>query len=185
MTKYIIVRFIWIFIVLSIILTMNYVLVKLAPEYPPTEQSQAEIYFEQQYSRGYMTKYTERNIDVVNAMEDAELKEEGKIKFLNNEGVDQYTVFTPVPISNQYFIWAKGILTEWDWGRSTKIQFNIPVFEILKSRIPVTLRLNIVALFFYIPIGFGLGILAALRKNSITDNVISRMASYAICFWTG
>ncbi|QWB99531.1 ABC transporter permease [Mycoplasmatota bacterium] len=173
MLRYVIVRFVWIFIVLSIILSMNFVLVKLAPEYPPTEQNQAEIYYEQQFNRGYMTKYTENNIDAVRAMDNSELKEEGKVKFLNEKGIDQYTVYNPVPISDQYFIWAKGILTEWDWGRSTKVQFNIPVFEILKSRIPVTLRLNLIALFFYIPIGFGLGILAALRKNSITDNVIS------------
>lgn len=173
MTKYIAVRTVWILIVLSIILSMNFILIKLAPEYPPTEQNQAEIYFEQQYSRGYMTKYNETNADVYTAMRKSELKEEGKIKFLYNEGQSRYVVYKPVPVSKQYFVWVKAILTEWDWGRSTRVQFNVPVFDILKSRIPVTLRLNLVALFFYIPIGFGLGILAALKKNSVTDNVIS------------
>lgn len=173
MIKYIIQRFVWIFIVLAIILTMNYVLVKLAPEYPPTEQNQAEVYFEQQFNYGYMTKYSEKNEDVYDAMRNSQLKEEGKVKFLFQENQEQYTVYEPVPISKQYYIWVKAIVTEWDWGRSTKVQFNMPVFEILRSRIPITLRLNLAALFFYIPVGFGLGILAALRKNSITDNVIS------------
>ena len=173
MTKYIIIRTIWIFIVLSIILTMNFVLVKLAPEYPPTEQNQAEIYYSQQDSYGYMTKYTERNYEAYAAMRNSELNEEGKLKFLRVKGSDQYLVYKPVPVSNQYFTWVKNIVTNWDWGRSTKVQFNVPVFDILKSRIPVTLRLNLAALFFYIPIGFGLGIWAALKKNSVTDNVIS------------
>jgi oligopeptide transport system permease protein len=152
---------------------VNFVLVKLAPEYPPTEQNQAEIYYEQQYSRGYMTKYNENNEDIYDAMRDSQLKEEGKVKFLWDEGQERYVVYEPVPVSQQYIVWAGDILTEWDWGNSTKVQFNVPVFEILRSRIPVTLRLNLAALFFYIPIGFGLGILAALRKNSVTDNVIS------------
>ncbi|MGM0495451.1 MAG: ABC transporter permease [Bacillota bacterium] len=173
MTKYIIIRTVWIFIVLSIILTMNFILVKLAPEYPPTEQNQAEIYYSQQESYGYMTKYTERNYEIYAAMRNSELDEKGKQKFLYDEADSSYIIYKPVPVANQYFTWVKNIVTEWDWGRSTKVQFNVPVFDILKSRIPVTLRLNLFALFFYIPIGFGLGIWAALKKNTVTDNVIS------------
>ena len=50
---------------------------------------------------------------------------------------------------------------------------NVPVFDVLKTRIPVTLKLNLIALFFYIPIGFTLGIIAALKKNSMVDNAIT------------
>jgi len=159
--------------VLSVILTMNYVLLKSAPEYPPQDTNQRQIYYEDQDNRGYMTSYRELNADVVTAMKNSEFKEEGKTAFLRLRGKDVFTVYEPVPVSSQYYIWAKDILQKWDWGISTQVQFGIPVFDILSSRIPVTLRLNLIALFFYIPIGFGLGILSALRKNSVTDNVIS------------
>ena len=49
----------------------------------------------------------------------------------------------------------------------------MPVFDVLKDRMWVTLKLNLVALFFYIPIGFVLGIIAALKKNTIIDNIIT------------
>lgn len=173
MFRYILIRTVWIFVVLSVILTMNYVLLKSAPEYPPQDVNQKEIYYEEQFNRGYMTKYTELNADVITAMKNSELKEEGKTAFLKDKNKDIYTIFEAVPVSSQYVIWVNDILLHWDWGISTQIQFGIPVFQILQSRIPITLRLNLVALFFYIPIGFGLGILAALKKNSLTDNVIS------------
>lgn len=173
MFRYILQRIVWIFIVLSIILTLNYVLLKSAPEYPPQDVNQKQIYYEQQFNRGYMTKYTELNADILTAMNNSELKEEGKTAYLKSKNSNSYTVFEAVPVSTQYYIWVKDIVLHWDWGISTKIQFGVGVFDLLQSRIPITLRLNLVALFFYIPIGFGLGILAALKKNSITDNVIS------------
>ncbi len=173
MIRYILIRTVWIFVVLSIILTLNYVLIKSAPEYPPQDTNQRQVYYTQQYNRGYMTKYTEENADIVTAIKNNEMKEEGKTAYLRDRINPVITVYEPVPVSKQYYIWVKDIVTEWDWGISTKYQFGTPVFDILKQRIPVTLRLNLAALFFYIPIGFGLGILAALKKNSVTDNVIS------------
>lgn len=173
MLRYILIRIVWIFIVLSIILTLNYVLIKSAPEYPPQDTNQKEIYYTQQFNRGYMTRYTEYNADIVSSINRNEMKEEGKTAYLRDRTGTFVTVYEPVPVSKQYFIWVRDIITEWDWGISTKYQFGTPVFEILRTRIPVTLRLNLIALFFYIPIGFGLGILAALKKNSVTDNVIS------------
>ena len=159
---------------LSIILTLNYVLLKNAPEYPPQDTQQKQIYYTQQYNRGFMTRYTERNEDIVEIVRENEMVEGGKTAYLRDRyDTSRIDVYEPEPISKQYFLWAKGILTEWDWGISTKVQFGVGVFEILRSRMAVTLRLNLVALFFYIPIGFGLGILAALKKNSVTDNVIS------------
>ena len=53
----------------------------------------------------------------------------------------------PVPISIQYFKWLENIITDWNWGVSTRIEVNTPAFDVLKSRIPVTLRLNFIALF--------------------------------------
>ena len=171
MTRYIIIRTIWIFIIISIILTLNFTLLKLAPEYPPTEKNDRTIYFARQVSDGYMTERVERNPLIYNAMYNNELIRPRNAEWVDED--DQYRVFEPISIASQYFSWVENIVTDWNWGYSTRVQVNVPVFDVLKSRMGVTLRLNLIALFFYIPIGFTLGILAALKKNSLTDNVIS------------
>ena len=73
----------------------------------------------------------------------------------------------------QYFSWLKGIFTEWNWGLSTRIVLNEPAMDIIMSRLPYSLRLNLVAVFIAVPLGFILGITAALNKNKAPDHIIS------------
>lgn len=171
MTRYILIRTVWIFIIITIILTLNFTLLKLAPEYPPTTKEERTIYYARQVYDGYMTERVEAQPLVVNSMKRNELLIPRNAYF-QDEG-SRYRVYEPISVAKQYFQWITNIITDWNWGYSTRVQANVPVFDILKSRMGVTLRLNLIALFFYIPIGFALGILAALKKNSITDNVIS------------
>ncbi len=186
MTRYIIVRTVWVFVVLLTILTLNFTLLKLAPEYPPTEKLQQQIYYTRQVTDGYMTKTTiDSESDPISEMFVVEVFNETKggvasecfeggswFCDLNSDNSKVY-LHKPVPVSTQYFRWIGNIVTDWNWGYTTRVQVNTPVFEVLAERIPVTMKLNIISLFFYIPIGFGLGIVAALRKNSVADNVIS------------
>lgn len=173
MLRYILVRIGWIFIILFTILTLNFVLLKLAPSYPPANKDEMEIYYARQVIDGYMTEELITDPELVDYYKIRENQDPKK--YYKIEGVDnnEIRVFSNVPISQQYFIWLKNIVTKWDWGLSTRIQVNEPAFDILKSRIPVTLKLNLISLFVYIPIGFALGILAALKSNTATDNVIS------------
>jgi oligopeptide transport system permease protein len=185
MTKYIIVRTIWVFVVLLTILTLNFTLLKLAPEYPPTEEKQQQLYYSRQVFDGYMEKDRINQTDPISELFVREVYQQTKGGVASEcfEGGSWYcplsndnsyvSLHTPVPISVQYFNWIYNIVTDWNWGYTTRVQVNNPVFDVLKDRIPVTLRLNLVALFFYIPIGFGLGIVAALKKNSVADNLIS------------
>ena len=55
MLKYVLVRVSWIFIILYIILSMNFILLKLAPSYPPADKDQRDIYYARQVLDGYMT----------------------------------------------------------------------------------------------------------------------------------
>ena len=71
------------------------------------------------------------------------------------------------PIIKQYGYYLENIFFHWDWGNSAKIRPNVPVFEILKDRIPITLEINLISLFGAIPIGMIAGILAAIKKNTI------------------
>lgn len=171
MIRYIIVRVIWIFIILITILSLNFTLLKLAPEYPPVTEDERNLWLAKQVNDGYMT---------LTVTDDAELMEEYRDPlfakcdkcFYFDEG-DKFRIFEPVPIANQYFRWVSNIVTDWDWGNSTRFQVGVPAFDILKTRMPVTMKLNFLALAFYIPIGIALGVIAALKKNSVTDNVIS------------
>ena len=77
------------------------------------------------------------------------------------------------PIITQYLNWLKGVVTEWDWGLSTKLHRNVPVTDVIRPRIPITIQVNLIAFLVYVPIGLLLGIVSAIYKNKIIDNVIS------------
>ena len=67
---------------------------------------------------------------------------------------DKFRIYEPVSIPLQYFRWVGNIIFDWNWGLSTRVAANVPVFDVLTARMAVTLKLNFLALFFYIPIGY-------------------------------
>jgi oligopeptide transport system permease protein len=155
------------------ILTLNFTLLKLAPEFPPTEKLQQQIYYARQVNDGYMTEEVVRDADFILGVMTGEIEACDKCQFIVADDNSYVRVYEPVPIAKQYLSWVRNVAFDWNWGYSTRVSVNTPVFEILAVRIPVTMQLNLIALFFYIPIGFGLGIVAALRKNTWLDNLIS------------
>ncbi len=175
MIRYTLIRTLWVFIILAMVLSINFILLKNAPQYPPADVDQRATYYARQVSDGLMTVRLERDPEVIrfarenNAAFRASLHRNADFFF--EEG--QLRIFEPVPLIQQYFSWVNNIVNDWNWGVSTWVQPNVEVFEILLSRMPVTIRLNLIALFFYIPVGFALGIIAALRKDTFLDNFIS------------
>lgn len=173
MLRYITTRMIWIFVMLLAIVSVNFVLLKLAPSYPPATKEERAMYFNKQVSDGYMevrliTEEKEKleirdKIATATTIKGSYYEDNGEI----------IRAYEPIAISRQYFAWLKNVMTKWDWGISTRVEPGRPVFDIIKDRIPTTMLINIIALFFYIPIGIGLGIIAALKKNKPTDNLIS------------
>lgn len=75
------------------------------------------------------------------------------------------------PIVEQFFIWIQNLVKEGGLGRSLKLKRDIT--DILAEKIPVSFRLNVFPYFIGIPVGIGLGIWAALKKNKLTDHIIS------------
>ena len=55
MTNYILQRIAWIFVILITTLTITFVLLKLAPEFPPTKNDERDIWLTRQYNDGYYT----------------------------------------------------------------------------------------------------------------------------------
>lgn len=79
------------------------------------------------------------------------------------------------PLMVQYGIYLKYIVTKWDFGTSWYIAFRQPAWDVLIDRLLPTVLVNLYSLLFSIPVGIGLGIFAAIKKNKWQDSFISTM----------
>ncbi|MEA2783198.1 MAG: peptide/nickel transport system permease protein [Rhodospirillaceae bacterium] len=89
------------------------------------------------------------------------------------------------PVYVQYFKWAEGLATG-HWGYS--FFGGRPVSTIVLERIPATLELMGSSLALALIIGVALGILAAVRRNSMFDYATATAAMIALSlptFWFG
>src|SRR5499433_4303871 len=87
------------------------------------------------------------------------------------------------PIYIQYFEWAGRVLRG-DLGES--LWTKRPVVEELARRVPVTLELGFLALFFALLIALPVGILAAIRQDTAVDYVFRSLAIVGLSvpgFW--
>jgi len=74
------------------------------------------------------------------------------------------------PFIVRYFRWLGGIIRG-DFGYS--LSSGVPISEIVFSRLPATIELAVAALIFSTVLGSILGILSALKRGSILDNVVT------------
>jgi peptide/nickel transport system permease protein len=75
------------------------------------------------------------------------------------------------PLHEQYFTWL-GKLARLDLGRSFSSD-NRPVLDKIKERLPITLSLNLVALVIEFGLAIPIGVLAAVRRDTILDKGIT------------
>jgi peptide/nickel transport system permease protein len=89
----------------------------------------------------------------------------------------------PVPV--QYARWL-GDFLRGDLGKSYR--YNLPAWEIIKPRLPVTLELAVLALGFSVLLGVPFGVISAVRRGGPLDYVL-RIVSLAglsmPSFWLG
>ncbi|CDN53800.1 Dipeptide transporter permease DppB [Neorhizobium galegae bv. officinalis bv. officinalis str. HAMBI 1141] len=96
---------------------------------------------------------------------------------------DKYRLNDPVVF--QYFYWLGGVLTG-DFGIS--LRTNQPVLELILQKLPVTIQLAVMAMFFAMLIGIPIGILAAVKKNTFIDYIANVLALTGLSipnFWLG
>lgn len=74
------------------------------------------------------------------------------------------------PILVQFGMWIRNIF---DGNFGYSFYENRDVGKVLSSRIPETVKINLVPFLISIPLGIVLGMVAALRKNKKTDHIIS------------
>ena len=160
-----------------IIFTMCFVLIKLLPI--PTNAlpgQDPEIIMKTLEGRGWITNIRE-----------------------GENGVWEYD---RVPILLQYGTYIKRIVTQGDFGIVTTYgeYLNMNIWEVFVSHLPPTILINIYSTLIGVPIGLGLGILAALKKNkwqdqliniviilliSVPSIVLALMIQYVFCFKLG
>ena len=93
-------------------------------------------------------------------------------------GLDQ-----PIPV--QYGLWLVQAL-QGDFGRS--FVNGIPVTQLVWQRVPATLELALGGMLFTLLIGFPLGILAAIRRDTFWDHLVAAMSATGLgvpVYWLG
>lgn len=83
------------------------------------------------------------------------------------------------PLWDQYVIFLKNFFS-FEFGESIAVYPRTPVFDVIRAKIPLTLQLNVFSLLLTIPVGMFFGVVSALKKNTVIDNIISLMVVFFI-----
>ena len=118
------------------------------------------------------------------------------------KGANGVYTYDRVPILIQYGTYLKRIVTEGDFGLVTTYgeYLGMNIWEVFTSHLPPTILINIYSTLIGVPIGLGLGIWAALKKNKWQDQainifiillistpsiILALMLQYLLCFKLG
>lgn len=96
---------------------------------------------------------------------------------------EQLHLDDPVPV--QYLRWLGGVVTG-DLG--TSLRTGEPVSQLIVQKLPVTIQLAVMSMIFAMLIGIPAGIIAAVRKGSVTDWLANSVALSGLSipnFWLG
>ena len=166
MLKYSIKRILLAFVTAFIILTLTFFLIKSLPPrgVVSPEANIRYAFYVDQLNMGYVVDLPNANPAYGTLLEHFHF---------DADHSDHY--FYTKPILEQYGSWLTNIVTKWDWGRSTVIEPNASAINIIFSRLPASMYVNIIAVVISVPLGILLGILAGLKKNTWIDHVISTL----------
>ncbi|MFL5193327.1 MAG: ABC transporter permease [Microvirga sp.] len=96
---------------------------------------------------------------------------------------EKYRLDDPIPV--QYFAWIGSALTG---NLGISLRTDIPVLDLILSKLPVTLELAIMAMIVALAIGIPAGIISAVKKGTAVDytaNVIALSGLSIPNFWLG
>lgn len=145
-----------------IILSLTFILLKLLPPERAQGMLNSKVaYYENEVRQGYLF-FSDK--EVSGRLVDKLVMTDGSVR-----------LYYQVPVMVQYGSWLKNIITRWDWGTSNTIQANVDVLVLIGNRIVTSMKINIISVIFSVPLGIGLGIWAALKKNKMTDHIISTL----------
>lgn len=76
------------------------------------------------------------------------------------------------PLYVQYFNFVRNVMRG-DFGTSLVLRPALPVFQVVRERVGITMLLNLMSLAISLPLGVLAGTLAALNKDKIPDHLVS------------
>jgi len=91
-----------------------------------------------------------------------------------------------LPLHEQYFRYITGIISRGDFGYSYSA--NVPVAKLIVERLPATFQLASLSFLLAMAVSLPLGIIAAVKRNTLLDYVISFFSfiGYSMpAFWLG
>lgn len=164
MGKYTVERIFLAIVTAFIILTITFFMMKQLPFYPGIGQDTAKYaYLSHQVALGNVLDFTTEQAYLGSYL----------WSYKDTAGVMHF--FYVRPAMDQYVIWLKGVFTSFSWGESLYISPNTDSMILIMKRIPTTIKINIWAVVISVPAGILLGIWAALKKNKLTDHIISTL----------
>lgn len=164
MVKYTIQRLVLAFVTAFIILTATFFLIKTLPfEKPVGTQEAIYAFYQNQVRLGYLLDEAKENPSL------------GELlwSFTDSAKVSHY--FYQRSMVDQYSVWISRLFTQFNWGTSTFISPNVDAIVVIGERLPTTIKVNIWPALISVPLGIALGIWAALKKNKLTDHIISTL----------
>ena len=84
------------------------------------------------------------------------------------------------PYIVQFGIFVRNVFKDFNWGVSEKLYYGQDVIKIFVEKLPATMIVNLYSIIGSIPLGIGLGIFAALKKNTWIDYTISTLTMVCI-----
>jgi len=154
--KYIVQRILLMIFTFLVIFFICFVLIRLLPIDQNTGPGQdPEVFYKTQVNMGRMYKGSDGNYYSVPIMTQL-------WNFIKN-------LIVPSKFQNADGTWQEVSR----WGYSWQISWMSTPMEILGRQLPPTILINIYSMIIAIPIGIGLGIYMALKKNKWQDSVLS------------
>lgn len=148
-----------------IILTLTFFLMKLLPFYPAVGTDTAKF--------AYFLDQANRVGNVVDSPTPLTGYGAPLWTYADPSAAGALHYFYLKPAGELFAIWLRGIFTSWNWGASIYIQPNVDAMRLIAYYLPYTIKVNLPSVIISVPLGIALGIWAALKKNTMTDHIIS------------
>lgn len=158
--KYVMKRLGLMLLTFVVIMVVCFVLIKMLPIVVNAGFGEdANITYLQLAARGYICNLRDQNGNVVTAAT------------ITADTIIQK--FDTVPVMTQLVTYLNRLFTQGDFGVGVNIQVNRKVWDVFLEKLPPTILINVYSTLIGVPIGLGLGILAALKKNKWQDQLIN------------
>jgi len=160
---------------------LNYILRRLLLMIPTLIGITLMLFLMARFAPGLTGGQAFSESDVQNSRQDREIAEKLLLKRLDMLDANG----NQIPIYKQYFHWL-GSACRLEFG--TSVKYNVPVSELIKSRLPVTALINFIEIVIVYTLAIPGGMLAAVKRGKWFDHAwgVVTIALFSLpVIWTG